>query len=305
MARNETKSYFSHDSNARNDEKMIRLRMKHGAAGYGVFFMIVERLRDESDYMSERDYDMIAFDLHEEAELVRSVIEDFGLFTFTDDGLYFYSESLMSRMQPLEEEMKRRSENGKRAVQKRWAAKKSENQKAEGNENVAPEDDSECKNTGIENQQVNTTAIPVVYETDSSGIPLEYHADTKLNEIKLNKIAAAAATCAQAREAAADAAADELKAKVEEYKAKPIWKESVQKMFNLSPPEIDEQLDAFYLDMRCREYHVQNVSSMFTRWLKENIPKKDNPHETQQDKYSRRRGLEPAAASRQGFDGAF
>ena len=34
-------NYFSHDSNARNDEKVIRLRMKHGAAGYGVYFMLL------------------------------------------------------------------------------------------------------------------------------------------------------------------------------------------------------------------------------------------------------------------------
>ena len=34
-------NYFSHDSNARNDERIIRLRMKYGAAGYGVFFMVL------------------------------------------------------------------------------------------------------------------------------------------------------------------------------------------------------------------------------------------------------------------------
>ena len=85
MATRQIKStnYFSHDSNARNDEKLVRLRMKQGAAGYGVYFMILERLREEADYMSAKDYNMIAFDLRVDAAIVKSVVEDFGLFTFT------------------------------------------------------------------------------------------------------------------------------------------------------------------------------------------------------------------------------
>ena len=52
-------SYFSHDSNARNDEKILAVRMRLGAEGYGIYFMLIERLRDESDYTSVKDYNMI------------------------------------------------------------------------------------------------------------------------------------------------------------------------------------------------------------------------------------------------------
>ena len=116
MATRQIKStnYFSHDSNARNDEKLVRLRMKHGAAGYGVYFMILERLRDEADYMSAKDYNMIAFDLRVDAAIVKSVVEDFGLFTFTDDGKCFYSESFSRRMLVMEEARSRRSVAGKK-----------------------------------------------------------------------------------------------------------------------------------------------------------------------------------------------
>ena len=116
MATRQIKStnYFSHDSNARNDEKLVRLRMKHGAAGYGVYFMILERLRDEADYMSAKDYNMIAFDLRVDAAIVKSVVEDFGLFTFTDDGKCFYSESFTRRMLVMEEASSRRSVAGKK-----------------------------------------------------------------------------------------------------------------------------------------------------------------------------------------------
>lgn len=108
--------YFSHDSNARNDDKMIAVRMRHGAEGYGIYFMILERLRESSDYMSVKDYNVIAFDLRVSSEKIKSVIEDFGLFVFTDDGKHFYSESLRNRMTIMEG----RSESAKKAAEARW-----------------------------------------------------------------------------------------------------------------------------------------------------------------------------------------
>ena len=113
-------NYFSHDSNARNDEKLVRLRMRHGAAGYGVYFMLLERLREEADYMSAKDYNMIAFDLRVDAAIVKSVVEDFGLFTFTDDGKCFYSVSLNRRMDIKDTLRRQRSEGGKIGMKNRW-----------------------------------------------------------------------------------------------------------------------------------------------------------------------------------------
>lgn len=92
-------NYFSHDSNARNDEKLIRLRIRHKAAGYGVYFMLLEILREKKDFLCPRDYNAIAYELREDAALVKSVVEDFGLFTFTEDGKCFYSESFLERME--------------------------------------------------------------------------------------------------------------------------------------------------------------------------------------------------------------
>ena len=94
-------SYFPHDSNARNDERLVKVRMQHGPAGYGVYFMLVERLREDPEYMSVVDYNLIAFDLRIDASLAKSIIRDFGLFAFTVDperGECFYSESLRQRM---------------------------------------------------------------------------------------------------------------------------------------------------------------------------------------------------------------
>lgn len=114
-------SYFSHDSNARTDVKLIQVRMsKLGAAGYGIYWMIIESLREEQDYMSIKDYNAIAFDLRVDVSNVKSVIEDFGLFVFTDDGKYFYSKSLNNRRAIKDEKSKKLSEAGKLGAQKRW-----------------------------------------------------------------------------------------------------------------------------------------------------------------------------------------
>jgi hypothetical protein len=106
-------SYFSHDSNARNDEKILAMRIKYGMEGYGVFFSILERMRDTENYIHVKDYNIIAFDLRVNNALVKSIVEDFGLFEFTDDGNSFYSVNFLERMNKKDETTKKLSEAGK------------------------------------------------------------------------------------------------------------------------------------------------------------------------------------------------
>ena len=108
--------YFSHDSNARNDEKILALRMKHGMEGYGIFWAILERMRENSDYTCIKDYNVIAFDLRVSAEKIKSVVEDFGLFTFSKNDKKFFSESFLSRMKNKDE----KSEKARKAAEARW-----------------------------------------------------------------------------------------------------------------------------------------------------------------------------------------
>lgn len=41
--------YFSHDYNARNDEKILELRAKFGAEGYGIFWMLIETMAENDN----------------------------------------------------------------------------------------------------------------------------------------------------------------------------------------------------------------------------------------------------------------
>ena len=119
-------SFFSHDSNARNSEKLLSVRMKYGAAGYGIYFMIIERLREEVDYTSVRDYNMLGFDLRVDSSEVKAIVEDFGLFEFTEDGEGFYSESLNRRMLVMGNVSKARSAAGKRGANSKWGTETGE-----------------------------------------------------------------------------------------------------------------------------------------------------------------------------------
>ena len=116
-------NYFSHDANARNDAKIVNLRMALGAEGYGIYFMLLERMREDANYMSVKDYNMIAFDLRVDASKVKKVVEGFGLFAFTEDGECFYSDSFLRRMDMKDEKRRRRSEAGKRGAKQRWGDK--------------------------------------------------------------------------------------------------------------------------------------------------------------------------------------
>lgn len=101
--------------------------MKHGWEGYGLFWAIVEKLRDSSNYTCVRDYNLIAYDLRCDAALIKSIIEDFGLFAFTEDSECIYSESLMKRMSIKDGISHKRSEAGKKSAILRGCKSKQSN----------------------------------------------------------------------------------------------------------------------------------------------------------------------------------
>lgn len=155
--------YFSHDSNARNDEKIVNMRMQMGAEGYAIYFMILERLRESEDFMGVKDYNVIAFDLRVDAKDVKRVVEDFGLFQFTDDGKQFYSDSFRDRMRIMESKRIKQVEAGKRTASMRWSGSKSE---GDGVTNL-----SEKSNSTIGNLSGKSNS-PIANLSEMSNLPI-------------------------------------------------------------------------------------------------------------------------------------
>ncbi len=110
--------YFSHDYNARSDDKIKRLLAKHSNEGYGIFWSLIEDLYNNTNVL-RLDYETFAFDLRCDISKVKSIINDFDLFVI--EGEIFGSTSVQSRL----EERNAKSKKARESVLKRWERGKS------------------------------------------------------------------------------------------------------------------------------------------------------------------------------------
>ena len=154
------KNYIPHDSNARNSKKMLRMREAlgpiEGPAVYGIYWMLVERLRDEEGYTSDLDYKMLLFDLRCDEELLRKAVEMFGLFDVSEDGKTFNSHGLLERMRVVE----LRSAAGKKGASAKWDVSMIHQQNADGKSDGKTDSKSDGKHDGtnkIKEQKVQNT----------------------------------------------------------------------------------------------------------------------------------------------------
>jgi hypothetical protein len=116
--------YFSHDSNARGDDKCLLLIDALGLEGYGAYWILIEILREQPDYTYPlKLIPAIAKRYYTTAEIMLSVINDFELFK-VDDSNKFYSESLNRRMAFVEAKI----EQTKQAAQKSAEVRKARQQ---------------------------------------------------------------------------------------------------------------------------------------------------------------------------------
>ena len=106
------KTYFNHDSSARTDLRIIKLRAKLGYEGYGVFWALLELLFTEENKLCVNDYSEIAFGLQCDPKMLKQVIENFDLFTVEDDC--FYSKRLNKQI----EEINAKSNKAKESASK-------------------------------------------------------------------------------------------------------------------------------------------------------------------------------------------
>jgi hypothetical protein len=106
--------YFSHDYNARNDRKMIRLRSKLKAEGIGIYWCLVEMLYEEGGKIDFSEVPFIAEELRVKKGVIEQVILDFELFVKDDN--FFWSDSVKRRLDKRLE----KSEKAKESASHRW-----------------------------------------------------------------------------------------------------------------------------------------------------------------------------------------
>ena len=104
------KPYFSHDEGARNDPKLIKVLMRLGQAGKGVYWDLVEMLYEQGGYLLLEDCESHAFALRTDCELILKLVNDFDL--FATDGARFWSETCLARMEMRDAKKLARAEAG-------------------------------------------------------------------------------------------------------------------------------------------------------------------------------------------------
>lgn len=111
------RNYFSHDCNAREDEKIVQLRAKYGRTWYWVWRLVVEKLSEATDYkllLACKEFISTLYLVDKE------VIEDlFTIWLLECDDKYFWSPSLLHRMEIKDWAKQKQSEWGKKAMEKR------------------------------------------------------------------------------------------------------------------------------------------------------------------------------------------
>jgi L-rhamnose mutarotase len=105
--------YFSHDYTARSDEKIKNLIYDFGYQGYGIYWALIEELYQNANAL-QTNYKRIAFDMRIDEKIVKSIVENYGLFIVENE--YFGSLSVQRRLDMRNE----KSVKARESAQKRW-----------------------------------------------------------------------------------------------------------------------------------------------------------------------------------------
>jgi uncharacterized protein (DUF608 family) len=92
--------------------------MKHGLAGIGAYWCIVEMLYEEGGYLPLSEYERITFELRTTENVIRYLIDNSDL--FVNDGEKFWSETAIERLNKRAE----KSQKARESIENRWNKQK-------------------------------------------------------------------------------------------------------------------------------------------------------------------------------------
>lgn len=170
-------NYFPHDFNARNDVRIVRLRMELGNKGVGVYWSIVEMLYEAGGKMKIADLNTVAFAINEEQAIVQKVVQQYDLFKFDDK--FFWNDTITERLKAIKKITASRSAAGKASGRRRLENK---DKKADNQEYI------ENKNAQQNNNTCSTNAEQVFNRCSTSAEHEEEQTPNNIKEIKRKEI---------------------------------------------------------------------------------------------------------------------
>ena len=113
-------NYLPWPSNMRTADQVLSMRISEGSAGYGVYVMLLELLRDAENRRLVFNPKHLAFAMNEpDVELVRRVVQDYALFDVGEDGR-FSSPWLEQQMNEYDAKKAAAVAAGKRGAARRY-----------------------------------------------------------------------------------------------------------------------------------------------------------------------------------------
>jgi len=111
--------YFPHFCNARHDRKIRRLRKELGVEGYGIYFMLLETLREQQDLMYPlEDLDLLAEEFGVSEPKIEVTVKKYDLFEI-DESQKFFSPKMLVYLEPYFRMKEQRRDAGLKSAAKR------------------------------------------------------------------------------------------------------------------------------------------------------------------------------------------
>ncbi|MBO5706763.1 MAG: DUF4373 domain-containing protein [Bacteroidaceae bacterium] len=123
-------NYIPHPSNCRVSSALVRMLMREGVEGYGIYWMLLEILRDCPNYSTSYAPDSFAYAMHcSDLDKVSRICKDYGLFEIDKEG-EIRSPWLCEVMGEYDDRKQKLREAGKRGAAHRWGGAASNNGEA-------------------------------------------------------------------------------------------------------------------------------------------------------------------------------
>lgn len=110
------KPFFSHDYAPLEDKNLLKLFITLGAEGYGIYWLIVEFMHQNTFVVGEEE--LLAYKIHVDVEKIKRVMNDFELFRVeeTEQGKIYISDRILRNLNYVEQKNEARTQ----AANVRW-----------------------------------------------------------------------------------------------------------------------------------------------------------------------------------------
>jgi hypothetical protein len=163
--------YFSHDVNASNDPKIVRLKLGYGLAIEAIYWHIIEALHKESGTMDyELVFAIVSTDIMGE-EIRTQLKQDYNakdvIYFMLDIGLFELEDGFITNLRVVknlkeqDEKHQKAKENGKKGANKRWG----------DSDPIATPEKTDSDPIAIKESKVNKSKKESTKEKDGTDVP--------------------------------------------------------------------------------------------------------------------------------------